>query len=1153
VELVLKFRTDTDQARKALRDWREDIAHSAAAIQGSFQRIAGAARSAGDAMQSAGRTLSASLTLPLAALGAAAVKSAKDIDQQVNTLKAFTGSAAAAEARLKQLVATAQQTPGLTTSLAATLDAQLRVANVTVQTIDRILPAIGRLNAVSTLGDPQKFASNLSQLVTQNFEKQDLTELVGQSPIAGQLIKQIFNVDSPTNAKAIRAAAARMGLTTTDAFFTAFADAASKNQALANVTESLGTRIEKMVDRVTVALRPLGLAIVSAVEPYVEPVVKLIERLSEAFSSLSAPARLAVIAIGGIAAVAGPLLFVVGSIISTVGTLAGVLSGPAAIVFAALAIVFAQVAAAAGVLYLAWQTNFGGIRDFTLEVFAAVKEAVSAALAFVGELWQRHGAEILGAALTVWNGVRAVVEGAVKAVVDFARENFQVLVAWVRENWPLIKQTIETVLDGLIKSVRAALQFIQDFWTAHGEKITAAVSGAWQIVKATVGGALQVMLGTVRVALQVLNADWRGAWETLAANGRAVNRAVEVVTSIIVAGLRAVGRMAFELSIEVGKQIVLGILQGIARMNPQTAIAAALIAAISGAGAEARAEAGLQGDALAREMFARFNRAASGAQGSASATGLLAGNILAGARGLERAAGAGGGAGKGKGKGRGKKDDAARFEREELERDAREAEAVHRNETERIEREYEQRATSLREFTNAQIEELGKWYNAQAALITREEELVNRTVKDARERDSKLADLAQKRRDLDDEMGRRSAAVNDAARQKELEAEEAHQRAIEELEDTRGERRIENLKAQAEAGLMARSEAERQIQEIQDAAYQRELNALDRELEAARKNLEERARITDEIIALNERRAASAEAASIRVAEAILKEHGPRPELTSPAPTDGPRVTGTDAEIFGDLGPPPNLDPHLSAIQVFAEAARGLFSGVAQGFGSMIQAFLSGGDLSGRAFLKMAKSVIAGIAAQSIVKGIYETAEGFAALAKPWTAWQAPFHFTAAKWFFAVGGVAAGLALAIPGGGKGGAEGSGAQGNGQGAGNFAAGEGRERRYLYNGDEVDAASGDGGAGGRRGGTVFDRMAEIVREFRETARQERALIVAAVERNTRALSTFETASPEDVVVRGAGGYSARAVIGKAIIEHQDENQGFTNAFLINARVT
>jgi len=290
-----------------------------------FRRYSSTIREAGESIQQAGFALTG-LTTGIIALGRTAVSSAVDLDRQVNVLKALTGSAEAAEARFAQLVATAQRSPGLTTSLAATLDAQLRVANVSVATIDKILPAIGRLNAVAPLGDPQKFAGNLVQLISQNFERQDLKELVGQSPLGGELIKQIFNVDNATNAAAIRESAKKLGIDTTEEFFAAFAQAASSNSKLAGVTESIGTQFEKLRDRVIVAFRPLGLALIEALQPLVERAVPIIEQLSNAFRALPDSAQQAILILTAVAAAIGPIVVAIGALIQTLGALGNIIT-----------------------------------------------------------------------------------------------------------------------------------------------------------------------------------------------------------------------------------------------------------------------------------------------------------------------------------------------------------------------------------------------------------------------------------------------------------------------------------------------------------------------------------------------------------------------------------------------------------------------------------------------------------------------------------------------------------------------------------------------------------------------------------------------------------------------------------------------------------
>lgn len=211
-----------------------------------------------------------------------AVDAAISIDQQVTALTALTGSATAAKQRLEELFALSQKTPGLTLGLASTLDAQLRVFDVNTQTINKLLDTVGRLNAISPLGDPRQFSQNLIQLVTQNFERQDLKELVRQSPIAGQLLKEVFNVDSPINAEAIRASAKKLGITTVERLAEELAKAGAENPALRNAIEGLGTRFERLQDRLTRALAPVGTQLAEIGLQLGDDLVKQVEKYGNA-------------------------------------------------------------------------------------------------------------------------------------------------------------------------------------------------------------------------------------------------------------------------------------------------------------------------------------------------------------------------------------------------------------------------------------------------------------------------------------------------------------------------------------------------------------------------------------------------------------------------------------------------------------------------------------------------------------------------------------------------------------------------------------------------------------------------------------------------------------------------------------------------------
>lgn len=328
-------------------------------------------------------------------------------------------------------------------------------------------------------------------------------------------------------------------------------------------------------------------------ETAVRAVAETIGQLTARFNDVAKAHPNLVLLAGAFAAVLasiGPVLVVLGGVVLGLGGLVGAvlaikagilaLGGVAAVLaltaklVLALAAVLAVVAVAAAALYVAWQNNLGGIRDYAQEVVGALKSAFSAGLQFIQELWAKYGDSIKQTAAQVWGAVAEVVKTSVAALVSFTRENFGVIVAWVRENWPLIKETIETVLVAVGERVKLVLTAIQAFWRIHGEQIKAVVSAAWTVISTLIGAALHNVLDVIRLVMQVIKGDWSGAWQTFVG---IVQRSVSAFGTILstLGGLvwqtvKHVGSLIYKAAADflaagqqVGRNIVDGIVGGI--------------------------------------------------------------------------------------------------------------------------------------------------------------------------------------------------------------------------------------------------------------------------------------------------------------------------------------------------------------------------------------------------------------------------------------------------------------------------------------------------------------------------------------------------------------------------------------------------------------
>jgi hypothetical protein len=413
------------------------------------------------------------------------------------------------------------------------------------------------------------------------------------------------------------------------------------------------------------------------------------------------------------------------------------------------------------------------------------------------------------------------------------------------------------------------------------------------------------------------------------------------------------------------------------------------------------------------------------------------------------ATGGGGGArrksGGGGGGGGSARNEAQQLELRELALFNKELQVVTQANREILEREYALNIKGLEEYFKQANEDNETHYENQQRAFNREEELARKYTKSKKELAVKLREIQLERDNAEDARNKEQRRLEDLQKREEAEAALALNK---QLADTQGSIRagmLARAEAQLEDGLITQSQLERRRLELSEQAFNDQKILLELEIAQFGITAGRKIEIGNALIKLEHDRANAAEDASRRINAALNSELSlPDPsglEDTRSAPAGLPTV----ADDPNNPDPVPDFSAHISIIGAFKDFAMDAFSGIAQGFGGMIQAFLLGGDLSGKAFLSMAKAVAAGLAAQALVEAamqiahaIKEKALAAASLAVGdvrgaalHTA-AAAGHIAAVKAFGIVGGVAAAAALAIPGGG-----GSGGSG-GSGAGSFAS-------------------------------------------------------------------------------------------------------------------
>lgn len=182
---------------------------------------------------------------------------------------------------------------------------------------------------------------------------------------------------------------------------TAFAAQTQGINANGFAMQQARVQMQVMAQRLGDALAP-ALALVLG---YLPGLIGWVEGLIGKFTALDPKTQMVILGVVGLVAGLGPLLMILGSVASGVGVVMG-LFGALSLPFVVAVGVIIGVAA---LLYAAWQTNFGGIRDFAAQVWTAIQQGFTAFKALFQGDYQGFLTGIRTAWDTAWNALVAFV------------------------------------------------------------------------------------------------------------------------------------------------------------------------------------------------------------------------------------------------------------------------------------------------------------------------------------------------------------------------------------------------------------------------------------------------------------------------------------------------------------------------------------------------------------------------------------------------------------------------------------------------------------------------------------------------------------------------------------------------------------------------
>ena len=189
----------------------------------------------------------------------------------------------------------------------------------------------------------------------------------------------------------------------------------------------------------------------------------------------------AIAVLGVLAAVGGPILMAVSAFMKMKGAIIAVGTALKLVGSLALTNPIGMAIAAAGALYLAWTTNFGGIRDFTIAVVDKVKEALGWLWDKVKWVLEKLGLykEKIGEVNTATDEFKGSMEETSTAVDNLKEENEELATSFdhvktgAEEATGAIKIYAEDVAENYIALSIKATESWEDFyrfWEAEAER-----------------------------------------------------------------------------------------------------------------------------------------------------------------------------------------------------------------------------------------------------------------------------------------------------------------------------------------------------------------------------------------------------------------------------------------------------------------------------------------------------------------------------------------------------------------------------------------------------------------------------------------------------------------------------------------------------------
>lgn len=490
-ELFVKVGADVQGFKLAMGDVNTQLGQ----LDKEMNKASYGFQAMGDRLASVGMGMTAAITLPIAGVGGAAIVAAGQLEQTFTAFKNFLGGADAAKKMLDDLKDFAASTPFEFADLTVSAK-RLMAMGFEAEKVLPMLRTIG--DAVAGIGGSAP-------------EIDRVTLALGQMQAKGKVSAQEMNQLAELGIPAWKMLSDQIGISIPEAMKRAERGAIAASEAipaiLAGMNQKFGGLMQQqsqtllgqwsnLKDQLGLTLMEIGTVLLpfakSALEAFA-PLLAAIKSLAEAFAKLPSPIQTAIVAVAGVAAAAGPLIFIAGQLMSAWATLGPMLAGVG--------------------------TALGGVTAALTPVGLAVAAVAAAFAAWkLGEWAYEHIAPFKTLVDSAWAAIQAVASLVADVAILYFKGLWDVLSA--------LGSLLGVVLVPILGSFWSALKTLAG-WI--GESLTFVFTGFSKILQAVADklNALRTAIGEASGASEQAAIKSRNVNAAYSAMGAAANAAMD--------------------------------------------------------------------------------------------------------------------------------------------------------------------------------------------------------------------------------------------------------------------------------------------------------------------------------------------------------------------------------------------------------------------------------------------------------------------------------------------------------------------------------------------------------------------------------------------------------------------------------------------------